>query len=157
MRYVTCQRCLLAGAQLAGKIEDGVGFGQCVALFKCLQDVCRQAAGSGTDFQQVGSAQRHHLSRLRRQRMTEGRRYFRGGDEVTGGTEFQRPAGVIAHSRSIERTGHEVIEGDPAAGLPDFKGEALDQRIAEDPGVGRWRRKVHGGFRSVVKGGVNGL
>ena len=94
---------VLARAQFARQIDNGVAFRQGAAPFQFAQQIGSQTSRAGTDFEDVRRAERHHLLNLSGQCGTEGRRDFRCGDEIAGGAELARAPGVVAQPWRIQR------------------------------------------------------
>ena len=118
---VSRQQRLLARAQRAGQVHDGVA---AHPVAQGVEQSQRQRAGAGTEFPDlVGAGVRQRLADLRGQRLAEQRREFRRGDEIAAlafharghRAELGALVGVVAQARRVERQRHEAVEADPAA------------------------------------------
>ena len=84
------------------------------------EQVESQAAGAGTDFQNVSSAEPEHLGGLLRQGLAKQGGDFRGGDKIACGAELVHAGAVVAKAGRIQGQLHEAAEGNPAAVGLDF-------------------------------------
>ena len=122
------QRQLLARAQRAGQVDDGVAARQSVLRGQLVQNLQRQRTGSGTEFPQILGLRFVALRATGTPPIDQNRRNLRRRHKVATrlrhGAELGRFIGVIAQSRSIERQLHESVEGQPAAHGGNFLGNA---------------------------------
>ena len=87
-----CRRdCLsLPFAQLAGEFENQITLGRGATLREFGQQVGGEPPGACADLKDLPRADSHDLRDLRRQRLREGGRQFRRGDEIAGSANFGR-------------------------------------------------------------------
>ena len=120
---------LLAGAQAARQIDDGVALH---LVAQRIQQLQRQRAGACTELPHFrGSGALQRLAHLHGQRLAEQGREFGGGHKVAArlghGTEFGGVVGVIAQAGRIQRQGHEAVKTQPSALGGNGLGDVLVQ------------------------------
>ena len=110
------QRLLLARAQAARQIDDGVALDAAAQRVEQLLGECARARAEFPDLIRARCVQR--LAHLLRQRPAEQRRELGRGHEVAArlrhGAELGRAVGVITEARRVQRQLHEAIERQPA-------------------------------------------
>ena len=114
------QRFLLAYAQLARQFDDLVGLGQRTFGFQREQQVRREPARAGAEFEHARQVHGDQRRELACQRAGEEGGQLRGGDEVAAvpgiAAELGGAATVVAEPGGVERQRHVAIEANPAAG-----------------------------------------
>ena len=117
-----CQALLLARAQRAGQIDDGVALHFHALALQLVQYLQRQRARACTklpDLTRAGAL--HGFGHLRRYQLAEYGRDLRRRHKVAAGigqrTEFGSVVRVVAQPRRIQRQRHETVKANPSASL----------------------------------------
>ena len=120
MRRFRLEQRALPGLQIGADFENAVLRRQGLPAFQFAQQIERQTAAAGAQFEDVAAGCLQHRLGAARQRAAEQRRHFRRGDEIARRAELRRAAGVITQARRIQRQFHVAGERHPAAGAVDF-------------------------------------
>ena len=121
--------CLLARAQAARQVDDGVALHLVAQRIQQLQRQRARACAKLPNFMGASALQR--LAHLHGQRLAEQGRELRRGHKVAArlrhGAEFGGVVGVIAQAGRIQRQGHEAVKTQPSALGGNGLGDVLVQ------------------------------
>jgi hypothetical protein len=112
------QRLLLARTQLAGQLDDRIALDRgrpCTGQLG--QDVARQFARAGAEFQDARRALGDNVGAHARQRGAEQRRHLRRGCKIAVLAQLGGAAAVIAEAGRVQRRSMKLAK-EPAAGVP---------------------------------------